>query len=67
MAKVLQRKARAPGHGAVVFSKLELGDAMAERITAEVVESGGDHGAVAERRPIVEWVLAYLLRAIQGS
>jgi hypothetical protein len=66
IAKVLQRKARAPDHGAVVFSKLELGDAIADKILSEIAEAGGDHGKVAQKRPIVEWVLAYPLRAVQG-
>lgn len=67
MGKVLQRKARNPAHGAFVFTKPELGDAIAERLLEEITEADGDHKVVADRRPIVEWVLAYPLRATQGS
>jgi hypothetical protein len=66
MASVLQKLARSPEHGAVTFTKPELGDALAETILAEIRAADGDHEKVAERRPIVGWVLAYPIRASQG-
>jgi hypothetical protein len=52
---VLQRLARQPGHGAVVFNKPDLADPMAELILRDA------------RRPIVAWVLAYPVAAMRAE
>ncbi|MCW3066236.1 MAG: hypothetical protein JWN32_3408 [Solirubrobacterales bacterium] len=55
LASVLQRLARQPGHGAVVFNKPDLADPMAELILRDA------------RRPIVAWVLAYPVAAMRAE
>ena len=63
MASILQEPPRAPRHGSVNLSKPELGDAMADAILKEIEAAPGKHDEVAEKRPIVKWVLAYPLQA----
>jgi hypothetical protein len=65
MASVLEELARSPQHGAVRLTKPELGDAIAETLLQEIETAPGTHDEVAAKRPIVEWVLAYPLRAYQ--
>jgi hypothetical protein len=63
MASILQELARAPQRGGVNFTKPELGDAMADALLREIDAAPGKHDEVGQRRPIVEWVIAYPLRA----
>jgi hypothetical protein len=67
LASVLQELARRPGHGAVAFSKPQLADKMADRLLAEIEQADGAHDEVAERRPIVDWVLRYPLASFRAS
>lgn len=66
LASTLQRMAKRPEHGAVVFSKPDLAEAMADLIIAEVERLPGRHEEVSARRPVVAWMLAYPLRAAGG-
>jgi hypothetical protein len=63
MASILQEVARSPTHGAANLTKPELGDVMAEAILKEIEAAPGKHDEVAEKRPIVKWVLDYPFRA----
>jgi hypothetical protein len=67
LASVLQELARQPAHGAVTFSKPQLADKMADRLLREIADVPGAHDEVAERRPIVDWVLRYPLRSFRES
>lgn len=63
LASTLQRMARQPGHGGIVYAKPDLAEPMADLIIAEVDRLPGRHEEVAAQRPIVAWMLAYPLRA----
>jgi hypothetical protein len=67
LASVLQELARRPEHGAVTFSKPQLADKMADRLLAEIEQADGAHDEVAERRPIVDWVLRYPLHSFRAA
>jgi hypothetical protein len=67
LVSVLQELARRPEHGAVTFSKPQLSDKMADRVLREIEEADGGHDEVAERRPIVGWVLRYPLHSFRQS
>lgn len=66
LATIMLKLAGQQMHGAVVMSKLQLADAMAERILSEIEDDPGRHLEVAKRRPIVGWVLAFPYRALQS-
>ena len=66
-ASVLQELSRQTEHGAVAFGKPQLADKMADRLLREIEDAGGAHDEVAERRPIVGWVLRYPLRSFRES
>jgi hypothetical protein len=66
LASTLQRLARRPDHGAVVFAKPDLAEPMAARILQDIRDVGGDHHAVFARRPVVEWMLAYPVQAARA-
>jgi hypothetical protein len=67
LASILNELARRTDHGAVTFSKSQLADKMADRLLREIEEASGAHGEVAERRPIVGWVLRCPLRSFRES
>ena len=67
LASVLQELARRPEHGAVVFSKPQLAIRMADLLLEEIRAAPGHHEEVAQRRPIVRWVLEYPLRSHHSS
>lgn len=58
LAEVLVEEAAAPARGSVVIKKVELADAMADLLIKEIEDAPGRHDEVAEKRPIVRWVLA---------
>jgi len=63
LASVLQQMSRRPEYGAVVFSKPELAEQMAARLLGEIADADGGHDEIAGRRPVVGWVLRYLVRS----
>jgi hypothetical protein len=67
LASVLQELSRRTEYGAVAFGKPQLADKMADRLLREIAEAPGTHDEVAERRPIVGWVLRYPLRSFRES
>jgi hypothetical protein len=67
LASILNELARRTDYGAVTFSKPKLADKMADRLLREIEEASGAHEEVAERRPIVGWVLRYPLRSFRES
>jgi hypothetical protein len=66
LASTLQRMARQPEHGAVVYAKPDLAEPMADLIITEVERRPGRHEEVAGRRPIVAWILTYPVRAARN-
>jgi len=40
---------------------------MADQLLAEIEQADGAHDEVAERRPIVDWVLRYPLASFRAS
>jgi hypothetical protein len=67
LASVLEELARRPEHGAVVFSKPQLAIRMADLLLEEIRAAPGHHEEVAQRRPIVRWVMEYPLRSHHSS
>ena len=66
LASTLQRLARDPEHGAVVYAKPDLARLMAQKIFDDLRANGGKHQALFERRPIVRWMLRFPVRAARS-
>jgi hypothetical protein len=66
LASTLQRLARDPEHGAVVYAKPDLARLMAQNIFDDLRANGGKHQALFERRPIVRWMLRFPVRAARS-
>jgi hypothetical protein len=66
LASVLQRLARNPEHGAVVYRKPDLARFMAQKIFDDLRANDGKHQSLFERRPIVRWMLRFPVRAARS-
>jgi hypothetical protein len=66
LASTLQRLARDPKHGGVVYGKPDLARLMAQKIFDDLRVNDGKHEALFGRRPIVQWMLRFPVRAARN-